>query len=489
MIKRNVHVEVDHLVDDGMGGTTTETVIFSIHPDESGAVPRLKGDLVYSVSCRWWVHNDSSSFSLSRAKIANNDGKYDAFVDYDHTDIRIKEILNGDIAGATLKASGKVKNVYFAGESDIEIDIKDKKELLKIGVQDQLFPASEVSSVNGAITNYYYGREDQPRPYGLGFVFSGEPVLLSRALDEYQISDEDAYLINVVYNNGLSVSFTDRGGGKFSLDASPGTDSKITFDATMGEIASGTDWPNFIDEVLEELFSKIGWTDYDSTNLSDLRTKIEYDDVSVYRPKVGFYIHPDKLINAADVIQWIMNSATAFSWIDANGDLLFKYLVKPEVQTSDGDVEELDVIGKINIFDDEAPNITTKFGATRNQYVHEEQQLAAAVTAQDHIDLSSDFQVHVESSQTLDDFYTDSGVIYDTLLPGINQVRDHADNIVDIYSVKRKFYTFECKKLFDIGDIVTLTHSRFNISSGKKLYCVGYSEDFINNTYTLILWG
>jgi hypothetical protein len=169
--------------------------------------------------------------------------------------------------------------------------------------------------------------------------------------------------------------------------------------------------------------------------------------------------------------------------------VLFKYLIKPEVQTSDGDVEELDVIGKINIFDDEAPNITTKFGATRNHYVHEEQQLAAAVTAQNHIDLSSDFKIHVESSQTLDDFYTDSGVIYDTLLPGVNQAQDHADNIVDIYSVKRKFYTFDCKKLFSIGDIVTLTHSRFNLPSGKQLYCVGYSEDFINNKYTLILWG
>jgi len=236
------------------------------------------------------------------------------------------------------------------------------------------------------------------------------------------------------------------------------------------------------------LLLKAGWTDFDPINIASLREKPKVSG-GVYRPKIGFYIHPSQSITFNEILDWINQSTTGWSYIDSQGDLIFGRLVKPEDQAITGYLTKDDIIKKLDVFDDEAPNITTKCGGSRNWYIHSENEIAFGASQEVQMDFTQAFREVITSSETLDSFYTDTGIPQDTLLPGINQTTDHINNLVDIYSVKRKFYIFTSSILFKVGDIVNVTHPRFNIDKGKKLLCLGYTEDFINQTYSLILWG
>jgi len=224
MIRRNVHAEIDY-----QDKSATQTIIFSIKPDlisEGCLVDKIE----YSVAVRTAVQNDSTTFNLSKITIANEDGKYDWLVDEEFGQVRIKEIFDDNFASAIQKSVGLIKRARFDGEKRIVFDLKDKKTLLDKQIQDQFLPASETSSVSALITNTYYGREGMPRPYMMGFVYSIEPFLLNRSVNEYQIHDSEYFDIDFVYNNGVSVAFTDRGGGKFSLNVNPADNAKIVVD-------------------------------------------------------------------------------------------------------------------------------------------------------------------------------------------------------------------------------------------------------------------
>lgn len=483
-MSRNVYLTIDYYDPDS--GKATD-IVFSIDPDDD-SVGRLVGKLEYSVSCRVWVQENSTTYGFAKFTVANNDGLYDFMTDVEMIGYQISDSVDSDYSAAVIQATGLIKRTRVDGEKNLEFTAKDPKEGLNTRIMGDLLPASEASTVSPFATNNYYGRENTPRPWLMNLCYSCSPLLLNRSVNEYQIHDEENWNFSEVMDNGVNVTYTNKADGKLSLAADPTENGVLLVSARGQYMDSGVDFANFYFEVLVEFFQKAGWTATDATNITDLEYK---DKISggTYRPKTAFYISPDSNYTFNQILQWMCDSTTSFNYIDPTGDLLIKYLIKPEDETEDGEITQLETITQIDIIDDIAPKITTRVGVARNWTVMTDEQLAASVSETRSHELTQQWRDVAVATQTLDPFYTDTEETFDSLLTGLSQGEDHINNLVDIYSDKRKFYFVACETFFDIGDVVKVTNERFGIEAGKKLLCLGYTRDYLNNTLSLILWG
>lgn len=449
---RNVYVELDY--NDG----ADKTRIFSIISDPISE-GRLIGPLTFSTKVRTWIQSESTSSGLSKIKINNADGALDLFADNHFTECRIKENLNGTIK--TL-VTGQVNRVVLAKSELLEIDLKDETEILNVPNQDDYFPASELSQ-DGVNTNTYYALEAQPRPIALGSPKSIKPVLTNRAINEYQVNYFEVVTVDEVYDNGVEVLHTDYNLG-FTLNTDPfGTIvADITVDETFG-LLTLSDFDNFV----EADFTAIG----------------------IAKPYNFSYYQDNNSTNlVSDIMAIMCHSISGWYYADELGNIRVGFLQKPDV-TASQDLTVFDVVDGINIFDDTAPNITTKIGTGKNWYTYNSDDVAAGATAQNKVDLVQKWRNVVDSTETLDSFYQSTGEIYDSLIDDPADGLLEINHLVEIYSQRRRFYTFDSLAIADIGETVNLIYPRYGLDTGKNLIVYGREIDFIRNTYRLTLWG
>jgi hypothetical protein len=475
---RNVYVEIEYT------GKGTQVIRFSIYPDKN-SVGALVGKIEYQVNVRWWTQKETTTAQFGQISIANNDGEFDWLIDTDASKVVIKEVYDSNLPGATVLATAYIQRFKHDGDK-ISIILKDKSEELDRAVQDQLYPASETSTVYPYPTIDYYGKTGTRKPYSMGLVYSVPPVLIHRPTNEYQWHHEDCYLIDEVYDNGKAVIYADTGDGKFVLSADPLENGVVTMDGRGGNLSGGT-WPNSPDEILPELFSDLGWTDYDSSNVASLRRKPQYGG-GIFRVKLGFHISPDDNITAKELLNWICDSFSGWHYIDKTGTLIFGYLEKPS-SSPPHKLNEYNVIDTVKVIQDMAPNITTKAGGERNWKVLDSSKVAYTVPQDLQMSLTQRHRKVTEATPTLHEFYTDKKEPFDGLFPGASQPGFFINSIIDIYSEKRNFYHFKSDTLFDIGDDIEFTYPKADLDTGKNLVCVGYKIDFIANDYELTLWG
>ena len=464
---RNIHVKINY-VDGGKTGSRT----FSITPDVDSE-GLLLSPLTYNVSVRTWVQNETTRSGVGDIKICNADGELDDFVDEVFIDVTIYEVIDGV---STQLAYGLIDRVVYDGDRSIVVKLKDATKVIDIPLQDDFFPASETSDT-GSGTNTYYALEGQPRPISIGRPKSVKPVLAKRSNNEYHCAESQIENTDTTYDNGVSVTHTDRTKG-FTLSVDP---AGIIVADIRGLWAVGeTNEAREIDNIFELIFDKHSITNYSSSDLTTIDTDKPY--------KYSYYQDNNQNPTIRQVIKWFCDSFTGWFYTDEDGDIRFGYLQEPAV-SADVDVSRFNVVDGITVFDDTAPNITTKIGSTKNWYVYNSDDIASGATTQNKIDLAQSHRSILDSANTLDDFYTDSSIIFDTLINGASFGQDEIDFVVDLYSQKRKFYAFNSTVSADIGQTVELTYPRYGLDSGVNLLVVGKEIDFINNTYKLTLWG
>lgn len=463
---RNVYVELDY--NDGAPQTRT----FSIYPDETGE-GRLMSPLKFSIKVRTWIQNESTTSGLSKIIICNADGELDSFADETFTAARIKQNVNGTV---TTLAYGLISRVILSGVNFMEISLKDATKILDIPMQNEFFPASETSDT-GSGTNTYYALEGQPRPLSFGRPKSIKPVLVNRSNNEYHFHDEQAEAINIAYDNGVSVSeiFHTKG---FTLGVDPA--GIIVADIRGAQTIGASNDARKIHQIWEYIFDKHSITDYSLTDLEDIDTDKSY--------RYSYYQDNTSSVKIKEILRWFCDSFTGWFYADESGYIRFGYLDSPAV-SEDLSISELDIFDSVKVFDDLAPNITTKAGSDRNFYVYNSDDIAAGATAQNKINLAQKWRSVQESSNTLDDFYQSVTEPHDTLIQLGSNALSEIDHVIDLYSQRRKFYTFDTSISAEIGETVKLTYPRFGLDSGVNLLCVGREIDFINNTYRLTLWG
>jgi hypothetical protein len=468
---RNINVELDY--NDG----SPQTAVIGLRPDKfTNYSGRLTGSLKYNVAVKTWVHGEPSKASLSTINFINSDGGLDSLSDEDFTDCRIYENLDG---ARTLLATGKVDSADLIGEDIFRVTLKDSSKLLNIPLQSDLYPASEISKSDGAITNTYYGLEDVTRPIAIGFCKSIPPVLSNRSINEYACHDDDFKTLTVVYDDGIAVTAT-KHTSSFVLSTNPSgvivADVLGQKDATVPVFGAAFK----IEPVVRYIMTKASYTNYSTTDLDDLDT--------LKGASFNYYQTGENPRTINDILKWIMDSITGYIYNDSTGKIRFGALTVPSV-TADVEINEIDIISGVNRANDTASNISTKFGGDKNWYVYNQDDIVFGATDQNKIDLSLTHRIVKDSATALHSSLISKEEIRDTLLNSETIIQQEATNIGTLWNDKRYFYSFDTDKFADIGETVQLTYSRFGLSSGANLFCVGYEIDFINNNYRLILWG
>lgn len=447
---RNVYVELDY--NDGSDKTRT----FSIYSDGTGE-GRLLAPLKFSVKVRTWIQADRTESSISKISICNADGELDDFIENTFTACRIKENDNGTTS--TL-ATGLIDRVVLTNNSVIEVSLKDASRVLDIPLQDEYFPASETSDT-GSGTNTYYALEGQPRPLALGDVLSVKPVLAKRSNNEYHCSEQSLDATVTTYDRGVVVTHTDQDKG-FTLNADP--DGAVVADIEASDSVG--------------IFTRYSILNLDEDDLDYIDNNKGYD--------YAYYQDNTSSSTIFDFLTWFCDSITGWFYADEVGDIRFGYLELPAVTA---DVEINTTLSEVKVFDDLAPNLTTKLGYDRNWYVYEDDQIAASATAENRANLTKQWRGTLDGVNKVDDFYSPLPTIHDTFIRGESNGQDEIDNITELYSERRRFYTFDSPEIAEIGQTVKLTYPRFGLETGVNLFCVGYEIDFIYNSYRLTLWG
>lgn len=464
---RNIYVAVTY------AGSPNVTRTFSLYPDEVGE-GRLLSPLKYKAHVRTWVQQERTTSEISNVTISNSDGELDTFVNEEFISVQISESVDGT---TTDLAFGYIDRVVINGTKAITIKLRNKTSDLGKPVQNTFFPASETSVSNGAETNTYYALEGQPYPLAIGILRSIKPVLAKRSINEYRCHDDDFYSIINVFDRGVVVSSTHHG-SSFTLSADP--DGVVVADIRGEENAGGTDGIRALDDVVEYLFDKLSITDYSLTDIQAVYTDKSYN--------INYYQDDKTNRTLEELLRWICDSFTGWFYTDESGDIRFGYLKEPSL-SDDVEVTQFSVIGELNVFDDNAPNLTSKIGGNRNWFYYQSDEIASGATDQNKIDLAQQFRDIKDGANTIHSSYTDTKIPFDSLIQGGTNVQSEADNITSLYSQKRRFYSFDCSLDAGIGDTVKLKYPRFGLDSGVNLLCVGKEIDFINNTYRLTLWG
>lgn len=463
---RNIYVAVTY------AGSPNVTRTFSLYPDATGE-GRLMSPLKYKASVRTWVQQERTTSTISNIILANADGELDTFVDEEFIDVQISEDVDGT---TTDLAYGLIERVVLNGSKTITIKLKDATKQLDKPIQYNSFGSTEPAlSLSTDRTTYALENQIKPLCWGIN-ARSVKPVLYHRATNEYLVHDEDVFSVQTVYDRGVSVAFTQVGGG-FHLTNDP--DGVVVADVLGQENDTDTNRIFEIDEILDYML--------------DIRESISYStsDASAINTAKGYRYsyYQDNLTNRSirEVLKWHCDSHTGWFYSDESGVLRFGYLQEPAV-TQDVNISQYEVVQGIDVFDDTAPNITTKAGANRNWHIYREEEIAASVSEENRLDFINQWRDTYEAANTLDSFYTSTNEVLDTLVIGTN-AQDEIDNVTSLYSQKRKFYTFDSTVIAEIGQTVNLTYPRYGLDSGVNLLCVGKEIDFINNTYRLTLWG
>jgi hypothetical protein len=327
--------------------------------------------------------------------------------------------------------------------------------------------------------------ESHLRPVCFGWCWSVPGVLVNRSINEYHVHDEAFVDVTSVYDRGVDVIYTTHT-TSFTLSKDP--DGSVVADVKgQSDGNSPADYIREPRECFEYILDKIGYTNFDTDSLDDLEPKSGAHGAN-YTPLLGYYQDNDSAMLAADVMQWMCDSFTGWYYTAPDGELKFGYLKEPE-STADVSLDESNISGGINIFNDTAPNLKTRVGAARNWYVYDEDQVAPGASESDRINLSSAHRKIRESSTAVHPFYPSTSEVHDTLLRGSGNAASESDNICNLWAVKRKFYNLDSDTGADIGQTVKVTHPRYGLDSGVNLLCLGYELELILNSYRLTLWG
>ena len=157
---------------------------------------------------------------------------------------------------------------------------------------------------------------------------------------------------------------------------------------------------------------------------------------------------------------------------------------------------------------DQALGFSTLLRAQRNWYVHQENDLAGAVSLSDRGLLTDEYRVTVEGSSTTDQVYKHTrksatrarrtfkpGIGLGTLLSSSTDAQNEANRRTTLYTQERRFYKVvvmidqSAVKDLEPGQTVRIVYPRYGLSTGKYLLVVGIKGRLKSSRVELTLWG
>jgi hypothetical protein len=416
---------------------------------------------------------ESLSLTTGRAGLTYGDielynvaGERDNWLDYIWTNRAIKVYL-GDLSWQRsdyqIIFDGIIDNIDSRARDRLNIKIRDKLERLNT-------PLSDVK-LGGTTPN-----KESLIPLTFGEVSNIAPLLSNPATHEYQVHNVAIELIIEVRDNGVPVFITPSlSVGKFFLLASPAGTITASIQGDKPSI-----YENTISKLIQRIVTGFGKAstrftsgDLDASNLATFDT--------AHAQPVGVFV--DARENVINVIQDLAASVGAQVCMSRAGLLrLLEIKLPPDgipwvITSSDMVAASLHIVDRITV------KSSVKIGYCRNWYQQPDLQTGIVeeskkLLAEDYMTVTST-DIAVAATYKLDSEPDQRN----TLLISTIDAQAEADRELNIYKVPRVVFGFEgFPNLLELelGQAVTLQHSRFGLSAGKTGVVTKLSPDWSN---------
>jgi hypothetical protein len=204
-------------------------------------------------------------------------------------------------------------------------------------------------------------------------------------------------------------------------------------------------------------------------------------------------------VSVGQALQAALTGYTACYWQDGAGVIRFSRLLDPATQSAVGTITPDMMLSDLTVTPDNAPGLTAQMAGRRNWLVLDPTDFVT-----DFVDVP--FAVRRELSRRFRAVRT-TGVPFpseyahargatdpvETLLDSPADLQAEIDRVASLYSTVRRFYqcsvAIEAIGAYQLGQVWELEYPRYGLQAGKNVLITAITEDRVNRTATLRLWG
>ena len=204
-------------------------------------------------------------------------------------------------------------------------------------------------------------------------------------------------------------------------------------------------------------------------------------------------------VSVGQALQAALVGYGACYWQDADGVIRFSRLIDPASQSSTGVITQDVMLSDLAITPDNAPGLTAQIAGQRNWTVLNDTDFVtdfAEVPIALRKTLGRKFRAIRTTGVPFPAEYAHArGATYpmETLIDEPASLQTEIDRVAALYQTVRFFYlvdvSIDAIEAYELGQTWTLEYPRYGLSAGKDCLLVAVTEDRINRTATLRLWG
>jgi hypothetical protein len=406
--------------------------------------------------------------SVGGIEIDNTDGGLDDWLDdaWDGREIVLRlgdPDWDYDDFGTVL--TGVIERLEVVNDQRLRLLIRDKQALLDGVLQESLVDAGE--------------NQDQPVPLAFGELYNITPVQRDADTSEYQAHAGTMQAWTETYVDGLAVSDTPNLTDGETVLGSAAT-GQVTADvrgyADGGYIVSPAD-------IMRALVTAYGpLTDPDDLNEASFVTA---NDQAPYT--LGVYF-PDR-VNRLDALDEVARSFGGWSGFDLDDLFEIGQLRDPEEDDSVLTLDDLETTGELRVVTGDRVRWRTQLGYKRNWTV--QSSIASGVSEARIEFLKREYRVVTTEDSAIKDVHLRAcASLEPTLIAVAEDAQTEADRRQALFGRQMVRYHVRCFAApfqVRIGQVVTLTDSRYGLSEGKKCRVTGIKHYFLDNQVELDL--
>jgi len=390
--------------------------------------------------------------------------------------------------------SGLAKNLSW-DDAAITINIQDKSLLLERLVQTDFYAGT--GGLEGTAE-----LEGKPKPRALGPLFNVAPPIVDPTSLILQLNDGQIEEVTAVRDKGVALVF-DADVADITT-ATPGANEYSTSLATgyikLGTSPNGTITVNFKGDKLGGTYVETGTdiirrlvTDYGPLAASD----IDEDSFTLVESNraypVGVWTGTEP-VTFETLVSQIMASLDGWHIFSYQSKLRVGIYTDPDSQPTQGEITDVDYKDG-SLTRHETREVMWRLGVAyqKNWMPQQGDALAAAVSAADKLLYSQENQYKYSSSSVLKDVRPEArDERLDSFLATDTDANELSADMFRRYRGARHVYSLTLlNKLFnfEVGNVITLTSSKFGLDAGKAFYIFGVDRDIESREVILSLWG
>lgn len=369
--------------------------------------------------------------------------------------------------------SGVVSDLASRDRKSLNLKLKDKLERLNS-------PLTE-TKLGGSTAN-----KDKLLPICVGECFNVTPLLIDPVNLTYQLHQGQIESVIEVRSNGAVPVSNSQNllAGTFTLSASP-NGAAITA-SVQGAKPSGV-YSNDVASLVKLIVTTYGPT---TTRLSTSDLDLaNFTAFTAANPQpVGLYA--EERMNVLEACQQLCKSIGAAMTETSLGLLRLVKLTLPATGTPTLVTADDIIYHTLQIEDRPPVKSTCKLGYAKNWTPQDPTALAAGIAPSTVPLFKEEWLTVTSADATVNSAYllNQEPVQEDSLLLAAADASTEADRRRDLWKVPRTVFAMECRPtmlLVELGDTVTITHSRFGLSGGVTGLVVGVQRNWLTGRVKL----